>query len=372
MSTPKRKIIFNIFLIAALALSGKAEAGLYGFTTGKDPTVEEEILDMPAPPQNILNYRSLMRDNLQMLIDYAKENKPEFQIMLHDCDEMLYKSLWEYHLTGYSHARGNNDDKSDPSFLSYTNDELETAYLPEQNLNKEFAAKVDGIALNNLYCGERKVYDFLRHQNIKISAISQCANLTAFDKAAELSTQDGVLFYGFINPNTAFKYIADQPIINENTRNIFKLQDASNISYLIDDSRYKTKEQMILDIANSNYDVIVIKPLFQRGIPFSKEEVESMKYKKSGPRRLILAMLNVSEAFKAHYYWDADWNMENTPWLARESFVNEDAYITKYWSEEWKKIVSNYFKSVVQTNYDGVFFSGINNHMYFEHQTPIE
>ena len=129
MSTPKRKIIFNIFLIAALALSGKAEAGLYGFTTGKDPTVEEEILDMPAPPQNILNYRSLMRDNLQMLIDYAKENKPEFQIMLHDCDEMLYKSLWEYHLTGYSHARGNNDDKSDPSFLSYTNDELEKNIL---------------------------------------------------------------------------------------------------------------------------------------------------------------------------------------------------------------------------------------------------
>ena len=46
--------------------------------------------------------------------------------------------------------------------------------------------------------------------------------------------------------------------------------------------------------------------------------------------------------------------------------------ITKYWHPEWKKIISRYFKDIINEGFDGVFFTGIENYKYFEDQTPLE
>ena len=180
-----------------------------------------------------------------------------------------------------------------------------------------------------------------------------------YEQAAELSASERTLFYGFIQPSQAFKYIAHQPIINENANNIFKLSEAKNISFLIDDSRYKSKAEMLQDIAASNYDVVVINPLFHTQTPFSDKEVSSMRYKRNGARRLIIAMQNVSEAFKLHYYWQKDWNKTRPDWMIRKSFSSQDAFITRYWTAEWQKIISDYTKSIVDSGYDGIFFTGI-------------
>lgn len=372
MLTLKYKTLLSLILISSLSLASKASAGLYGFTSGTPLSQEEKILQMSAPPEDILNYRALMRQNLEILINYAKENKPNFQILLHECDEVLYKSLWEYHLSGYYQALQKAGAKADPSFLSKSVKDLSEEYLPEENIDHQIFDKIDGIVYNNLYCGQRKIDSFLKNSNKKIATISYCATDKSYDQAALLSANENVLFYGFENPKTAFQYISKQPIINENARNIFNVQEAENISFLIDDSHYQNKAEMIRAIRDSNYDVVIINPLFHNTIAFSKEEVKQLQYKKSGPRRLIIALQNVSEAFKSHYYWQEDWQIASPKWIKRASLVNKNAYITAYWSEEWQKIVSNYFKSIVDSGYDGVFFTGINNHLYFESQTPLE
>lgn len=372
MLTLKYKTILSLILISSLSIANKAGAGLYGFTSGTPLSQEEKILQMSAPPEDILNYRALMRQNLEILINYAKENKPNFQILLHECDEVLYKSLWEYHLSGYYQALQKAGAKADPSFLSKSVKDLSEEYLPEENIDHQIFDKIDGIVYNNLYCGQRKIDSFLKNSNKKIATISYCATDKSYDQAALLSANENVLFYGFENPKTAFQYISKQPIINENARNIFNVQEAENISFLIDDSHYQNKAEMIRAIRDSNYDVVIINPLFHNTIAFSKEEVKQLQYKKSGPRRLIIALQNVSEAFKSHYYWQEDWQIASPKWIKRASLVNKNAYITAYWSEEWQKIVSNYFKSIVDSGYDGVFFTGINNHLYFESQTPLE
>lgn len=372
MLTLKYKTLLSLILISSLSLASKASAGLYGFTSGTPLSQEEKILQMSAPPEDILNYRALMRQNLEILINYAKENKPDFQILLHDCDEILYKSLWEYHLLGYRQAKQEAGAQADPSFLSKSLQDLSEEYLPEETLDHQIFDKIDGVVYNNLYCSQRKIDSFLKNTNKKIATISYCATDKSYDQAAVLSTKEKVLFYGFENPQTAFQYISKQPIINENAHNIFNLREAENISFLINDSHYNDKADMIKDIRDSNYDVVVINPLFHDTLPFSKEEVVQLQYKKSGPKRLIIALQNVSEAFKSHYYWQEDWQINSPKWLKRASLVNKNAYITAYWSEDWQKIVSNYFKSIVDSGYDGVFFTGINNHLYFESQTPLE
>ena len=234
MLTLKYKTILSLILISSLSIANKAGAGLYGFTSGTPLSQEEKILQMSAPPEDILNYRALMRQNLEILINYAKENKPNFQILLHECDEVLYKSLWEYHLSGYYQALQKAGAKADPSFLSKSVKDLSEEYLPEENIDHQIFDKIDGIVYNNLYCGQRKIDSFLKNSNKKIATISYCATDKSYDQAALLSANENVLFYGFENPKTAFQYISKQPIINENARNIFNVQEAENISFLID------------------------------------------------------------------------------------------------------------------------------------------
>ncbi len=371
MSILKLSLKLSVF-ITALALAASAEAGLYGFEHAHPITHEEEILNMDVPPLNIPNYRDLMRQNINMLIKYAHAQNPDFQIMLHEGEELFEKSIWEYHLDGYNKARAQGIDTSDPSFLTRLNHQSVSNKSNIGTKADSFRRNIDAVVLNNLYCSQRKADPHIRDVPLKIVSVSQCPNLKAYEEAAALSASEKVLFYGFIQPSQAFKHILKQPIINENARNIFKISEASNISFLIDDSGYTDKLSMIKDIRNSNYDIIVINPLFHNRTPFEKDEVDSMKYKKNGTQRLVIAVQNVSEASAGAYYWQDEWEIDNPAWLKRLSFSSQEGIITEYWNENWQKIMSEYFKSIILSSYDGVFFTGAENHRYFEIQTPLE
>lgn len=368
----RKSVLTLIGLAAALAFSASASAGLYGFTDAHPLTQEEKILDMDFPPETILNYRDLMRNNINMLADFAHEHNPDFQIILHEGGELLAKGLWEYHLEGYEKARAHGIDTSDPSFLAELKQlGVTSKYMPGTRA-AAFRQNINAVAYNDLYCTPRKLDREIKDTGLKLIAVSRCPNAKAFDKAAELSVKDGVLLYAFLQPNKAFRHIRRQPIINENARNIFRVNEAANISLLIDDSAYPDKAAMIKDIRNSNYDIVVINPLFHEKEPFSANEVNSLKYKKNGARRLIVAEQNISEATSDAYYWHQDWEIDNPSWLRRLSFANKNGIITEYWNINWQRIMSEYFKSIVMINYDGVFFTGVNNFRYFEKLTPLE
>ena len=282
------------------------------------------------------------------------------------------QSRFEKANKGYQKARSQGRDVSDPSFLALLNQTVPEAYNPEHNFIPSFYKSIDAVAFNNLYCSPRRLDDFFKNSRLKIAAISQCPSLKAYEKAAALSVADNILFYGFLKPSQAFKHIAGQPVINENARNIFKISDASNISLLLDDSDFSSKDAMIKDIRNSNFDIIVINPLFHGQNPFSPEEVSALRFKKNGARRLILAEQNISEANMSAYYWHDGWEIGSPAWLRRFSFTNAGSLITEYWNPEWQNIISRHFKDIVLSNYDGVFFTGTENHRYFEKMTPLE
>ena len=116
MSLPK-----NIFLITLLAgllpVFAHAGTGLYGFDSINPYTNSEKILHMDYLPDSVRNYRADMRDNLLMLVDYARKHNPDFQVLSHEGQELLYKSRWEYELEGYNRVRTLKENANDPVFL---------------------------------------------------------------------------------------------------------------------------------------------------------------------------------------------------------------------------------------------------------------
>ena len=144
-----------------------------------------------------------------------------------------------------------------------------------------------------------------------------------------------------------------------------------NTLFLLDSSRYKDKNSYLRDISASNFDMIVISPFF-RGQPLTKEEINQLKFKKNGAQRKIIAAINISETDPYKYYWRKEWKIGSPQWLKRRSFVDKEGIIVEYWSEEWQKILSNYFKGIVDLEFDGAFITGLDNYQYFEQQTPLE
>ena len=366
----RRPYITLTGFITALAFSASAYAGLYGFTSANPYTYEEQILDIKAAPKTIVNYRKAMRDNVVALAEFAKAENKNFEIIAHEGEELLHKSLWEYHLDGYNEARRKGINADDPVFLAHLKQtEPDLAYSASA---ENYGRHLSGIAVNNRFCGSRKLSPHIKEHGLKIISIDSCSSEAELDEAIMNSAGFGSLLYAFVKPETAFRKIKKQPIINENARNIYKVADAANISFFIDDSLYDDKERFLQDIRDSNYDIVVIEPFFRHREPLSREDVDSLKFKKNGAKRLIFAKMNVSEANCRDYYWRNGWQIDKTPWLARASFTDSDAVITEYWNENWKKVSGLYFKGIVDSGYDGAFLTGLENHVYFEKQTPLE
>lgn len=370
MLLPKN-ITFGI-LSAALLLASASEAGagLFGFDQTAPYTKEEKMLGMDYLPDSIRNYRADMRNNLLMLIDYAHRQNPNFQILSHEGQDILHKSSWEYALEGYERIRRNNGKAYDPAFLfdtelSHKEPELNT---PEYR----YLNAINAVVLNNYYCGEGKESRVTTNHSLGHISIEHCADEDALDNAIIRSLLDKKAIYPFTGRKEAFRSLSNQPMINDSARNITEAKEAQNIAFLLDDYNYNTKEELIGDVSNSNYDIIVINPLFQNRQPFSADDVRRMQFKKNGGKRLLIASMNVSEASPQDYFWKKRWRKGNPSWLVRESFVTPGAYITRYWSEEWRQILSRHFKDIVATGYDGIFFTGIENHAYFEYLTPLE
>lgn len=353
-----------------LAPSTGAGTGLYGFDNANPYTREEKILKMDYLPDSIHNYRAEMRDNLLMLIDYARKHNPNFQILSHEGQELLYKSRWEYELEGYNRVREKKEGAYDPVFLF--NKDLGNLEPAPGTPEYRYLNAVNAVVLNNYYCGNGKEEDVTINHSLGHISIEHCADEQELDKAVVRSLLDQKAVYLFTDRSQAFQDLSSQPLINDSARNIENAKEAKNVAFLLDDRNYETREALVNAVTQSNFDIIVVNPLFHNREPYSPSDIRRMQFKKNGARRLLIASLNVSETSPRDYFWKHRWQKGNPGWLVRESFVTPDAFITRYWSEEWRRILSRHFKDIVTSGYDGAFFTGIENHRYFEQQTPLE
>ena len=369
MLLPSLKYGIMAFLLTGTAVF-PAVAGLYGFNSANPYTSEEKILDMKYLPTQIRNYRAAMRENLQMLIDYAHKNKPDFRIIVHEGQELLYRSSWEDACDGYNLSRRQKGSINDTSFLNHGK-QISLEPKPDTPEYK-YLHSVDAVAVNNLYCGSGKEHDITFNHNLGLISIDHCPSEEAAEQAVVRSVLDKKILYVFTNLDQAFSNIASQPLINDSARNVGNVDEAGNILLMTDDSRYTSKDKFVQDLSRTNYDIIVIKPLFAHRQRFSPDDIRRMQFKKNGSRRLLIAEMNVSEASPQDYFWHKNWKIGQPSWLVRKSFVDRDSVITKYWNENWRRIISGHFKDILATGFDGVFFTGVQNHLYFEQQTPLE
>ncbi len=88
-------------------------------------------------------------------------------------------------------------------------------------------------------------------------------------------------------------------------------------------------------------------------------EIERMKRKPDGSRRIVLAYVSIGEAESYRPYWDASWKKNKPQWLLRENPDWQENYSVCFWDAGWQNIMCGspdaYLDRIQAQGFDGFY-----------------
>lgn len=160
------------------------------------------------------------------------------------------------------------------------------------------------------------------------------------------------------------------PIYNENSDTITSLQQAKIFFYLINpDNLYTNKQDFVDAIKNTNYDYIIM-DFFYNGEEFTATQIEELKQKANGGKRLLICYMSIGEAENYRYYWQSNWTIGNPSFIEKENPNWQGNYVVRYWETEWQHIIfgndNSYLKKILDAGFNGVYLDIIDALEQFE------
>jgi len=249
-------------------------------------------------------------------------------------------------------------------------------------LSNEFLDSIDGVGQEGISFG----YDeFNKATNIEdrnyitsllnvgtqngiiVLSINYANNHSNVNKARTYDSQNNFLSY--VSYNVELIDIQENTI-NENDKDILSLDDAKNWLCLLNPEKFEDKEVYLNDLCKTNYDVLVIDSFFNKDEMLTNKDINRLKIKENGSKRLVISYLSIGEAEDYRYYWD-DKYYDNPPiWLMNENPNWEGNYPVKYWNDDWQRIIAtdnnSYLNKIINAGFDGVYLDIVDGYETFE------
>ncbi len=145
-------------------------------------------------------------------------------------------------------------------------------------------------------------------------------------------------------------------------------------------SGVKTWAYQLKDVSQDKIDKIVASPfdmviidssMFPDGkeIRLTRAQVESMKRKPDGSRRLVISYFSAGEAEDFRYYWKPEWNKTPPSWVYKADKDWKGDFIVRYWDPEWQGIIYGQPESLIDrimdAGFDGVSIDRVDAYYYF-------
>ncbi|MGB4665106.1 MAG: endo alpha-1,4 polygalactosaminidase [Bacteroidales bacterium] len=294
---------------------------------------------------NNIDYREEMRNFVISISRYAKNINPNFIVVPQNGQELILDDAeLKYNYIYAIDGTGRED-----LFYGYYGDDIKTPI--EDN---EFMLD---------YCLKHRDY------NKVVMVTDYCFTKTKMDSSYLLNQQYN--FISFAADHRELNNIPQYPDkpFNENSDDINKLSDAKNFLYLINSENFSSKQDFINTVSQTNFDVIIM-DLYHNDEKYTKSEIEKLKVKKNGSKRLVICYMSIGEAEDYRYYWNNIWKVIKPSWLLKENPEWEGNYIVKYWDKEWQKIIygqdDSYVKKIIDSGFDGVYMDIVDGFYYFE------
>ncbi len=297
-----------------------------------------------------INYRQEMRNFVIKISQYSKEKNSDFFIITQNGIELITKD-------------GN----------------------PDGELELEYINSIDGVGQEDLFYGyeednvstPKSISEYLnsflqkvKNQGKKVLVTDYCQDKEKIDDSYQKNYQLGYISIATCRELNCVPSYPTKPY-NENPNNIDSLTKAKNFLYLINPENFSSKEDFIQTLQNTNYDILIIDAFFNEQL-FSKEDINKLRFKNNGGKRLVIAYMSIGEAEDYRYYWKEEWDNNPPEWLDDENPDWKGNYKVKYWTKEWQKIIygntDSYLDKILNSGFDGVYLDIIDAFEYFENK----
>lgn len=239
---------------------------------------------------------------------------------------------------------------------------------PSLGINSNYINAIDGIGIEDLFFDKKLKTDTYRYNNLrkikeqkKIIVSDFITNDSDIETVIAKNKQEGFICFPRVNGNEYYKEIPKE-IIDENTNDITKFSEAKNFLYLINAGNFKKKTDFFKAIAATNYDVVSI-DLFFDDKPLSSNEINQLKTKANGAKRLVIAYMNIGAAENWRYYWNGNWILNDPVWIKKNYAGYENEFYIQFWHPEWQTIIygndKSYLKKIIDAGFDGVYLDNV-------------
>ncbi len=133
-----------------------------------------------------------------------------------------------------------------------------------------------------------------------------------------------------------------------------RLAHATSWGYQLQNLNLKRAEAspfdvLVIDYAKDGSDESALKPA----------EIERLKVKPDGGRRIVLAYCSIGEAESYRSYWQKSWKRDKPTWLLGENPEWDENYSVSFWDSGWQGIVCGnpqaLIDRIVAQGFDGVY-----------------
>jgi cysteinyl-tRNA synthetase len=297
-----------------------------------------------------VQFKQQMRDFVIGISQYAKAAHPNFIVIPQNGIELVSSNGENTQQENAAYLDAIDANGQEDLFYGYDSDNVATAasttsYLKAfLNLSKNANKKI----LVTDYCSTTAKVDDSYFQNNNAGYVSFAAN------KRELNSLPAY-------PATIYQ---------ENNTVVTAMGQVKNFLYLINPSDYATKSGFINAVTATNYDLVIMDLFFNDGTPFTAAEINQLKNKANGGKRLVISYLSIGEAENYRYYWNTSWNTNKPNWLDAENPDWPGNYKVKYWDPNWQSIIygnnSSYLKKIIDSGFDGVYLDIIDAFEYYE------
>jgi cysteinyl-tRNA synthetase, unknown class len=295
-------------------------------------------------------FRQEMRAFVIGISQYSKAEKPGFIVIPQNGIELVSEN-------------GNSSGQPHTAYLNAidANGQEDLFY----GYNKDNQASPAEI---NTYL--RDLLNISKNAGRKILVTDYCSTHSKMDNSYLENYNSG--YVSFAADRRELDHIPDYPvkIYNENNAVIASITQVKNFLYLIDPENFSSKSSFIKVVASTNYDLLIMDLIFKEGSVFTSSEINQLKNKSNGGKRLVIAYMSIGEAENYRYYWQKTWRPGKPVWLKTENPAWEGNFRIQFWNKEWQDIIygndSSYLQKILDAGFDGVYLDCIDAFEYFE------
>lgn len=296
-----------------------------------------------------INYRQSMRDFVIAIGDHTHETDPDFILIPQNGHDLLIM-------------------------------ETEGASTPAM----DYIDIIDGLGQEDLLYGYDKenqktpeaetehlqdLLDLGENNGLEALVTDYCWTHSKMDDSYEENEKNG--YISFTADHRDLDNIPDYPDDphNANEDDVKNLSEARNFLYLLDPSRFDTREDYLNDLRNTSYDVLIIDAFYDDEL-LTKEEVDTLRTKNNGGDRMVISYMSIGEAEDYRYYWKNDWEVGNPGFIDQENPEWEGNYKVRYWEEDWQNVIfgdaDSYTDKILSSGFDGIYMDIIDAFEYYE------